>query len=328
MTDKKKIIPILISSVISVLMVAISEKTGEQDIIFPEIAAIAIGMLAAPTQIWNTGKLRLLLTVTASALLGMAVVRFVPFSMYFKIPIGLAAVMILITMSQTNFLPAISACILPIMNDTQTLAYPLSVVITTGLILLAQHILEETGVRSKYNYVPIEPTKPLIRLRLAQIITVSIICIVPIAMGRPFFILPPLIVAFFEMSAPASHIKKNITTATVMIAMSAFLGCSSRLLLSEIAGLPLALAAAITSFTVMVAVSKTEFYFAPCGAVGLLPFLIPQHTLIQFPFALSTGFMIFALITVLSSNHVKHEQEEAAKAREEEPEHTEAFNHV
>jgi hypothetical protein len=209
MTDKKKFIPILITSALSVLMVAVSRITGETDVIFPEAAAVAIGVLAAPVRSWNTSKLRLMLTITAAALLGMAVVRLVPFPIYIKMPIGLAAVTILITISQTNFLPAISACILPIMNGTHSAAYPLSVVSVTGITLLSLHILEETGMRNKYRYVPIEPTRPLIRLRVAQVMIASIVCFIPLALERPFFIAPPLIVAFFEMTAPSSPVKKG-----------------------------------------------------------------------------------------------------------------------
>ena len=40
-------------------MVAAAEITGEREIIFPEITAIAMGALAAPKQVWNTSKLRL-----------------------------------------------------------------------------------------------------------------------------------------------------------------------------------------------------------------------------------------------------------------------------
>lgn len=325
MFDKKKMIPILITTVLSVLMVAVSGITGESDIIFPEITAIAIGTLAAPVQVWNTSKLRLMLTVTAAALLGMAVVRFVPVPMYLKIPIGLAAVMFLITLSQTNFLPAITACILPIMQGTHSLAYPLTVVIMTGLILLAQHILEETGLRNKYRYVPIGPDRPLIRLRTAQVIIASLVCFLPALFGRPYFIAPPLIVAFAEMTVPSSHLKKNMATATIMMAMSAFLGVSCRILLGEIAGLPMAAAAAVTCCAIMFAIDRTGFYFPPCGAVGMLPYLIPQHTLVRFPFAVTTGFLIFVAITIASSNHVIHEQKVVA---EEEHERAKALNHI
>lgn len=325
MTDKKKFIPILITSALSVLMVAVSRITGETDIIFPEAAAVAIGVLAAPVRSWNTSKLRLMLTITAAALLGMAVVRFVPFPIYIKMPIGLAAVTILITLSQTNFLPAISACILPIMNGTHSAAYPLSVVTVTGITLLTLHIFEETGMRNKYRYVPIEPTRPLIRLRVAQVMIASIVCFIPLALERPFFIAPPLIVAFFEMTAPSSPVKKDMTTATVMMALSAFLGVSCRILLGEIAGLPMAAAAAVTTCAIMFAIEITGFYFPPCGSVGLLPYLIPQHTLVRFPFIVTTGFLIFAAISLVSSNHVKHEMEEAEK---ENSEHTEAYNHI
>lgn len=323
--DKKKIIPILISAVLCSLMVAVSDITGDTDIIFPEICAVALGALAAPVRSWNTSKLRLLILMTASALLGMAVVRFVPVPMYIRIPIGLAAVMTLITISQTDFLPAISACILPIMNSTHHFTYPLSVFILTGLILSAQHILEKTGMRSKHRYVPIEPDKALITLRIKQVITIGIVCFLPVILGKPFFIMPPLMVAYAEMSTPGSPIKKNMTTATAMMALCTFIGCSSRILLCEISGLPMAAAAGITCCAVLLAVDKTEFYFPPCGAISMLPFMIPQHTLIRFPFLVTVGFMIFALISLLSSNNLSREKKSCTDERAE---RTEAIENI
>ncbi|WP_296586427.1 hypothetical protein [Ruminococcus sp.] len=325
LSDKKKLIPILISSAVCILMVAVAEMTGEKEIIFPEIAAIAIGTLAAPTQSWNASKLRMITTLTIAALMGMAVVRFVPFPQYIQIPIALTASMALITLSRTNFLPAISACLLPILLVTRSFLYPVSVVVTTSLILLAQHILEETGLRGKHIFIPIKPDKALLKLRIAQVIISSLICFLPTANGRPFLVAPPLLVAFAEMTAPNSRIKKNMRTATIMMALCAFLGCSSRLLLTEILGLPLALAAAITCCAVMFAVDRTAFYFPPCGAIAVLPFVIPLNSLLIFPFAVTLGFLAFATLTMLTSDHVIKEQTETAH---EEQEHAEALNHI
>ena len=42
-----------------VLMVAVAERTGEREVIFPEMAALAIGMWIAPKRVWNVTRLRL-----------------------------------------------------------------------------------------------------------------------------------------------------------------------------------------------------------------------------------------------------------------------------
>ena len=59
----KSALPSLISLALAAGMVAAAELLHEKEIIFPEITAIAIGALAAPRQVWNTSRLRLLLTI-------------------------------------------------------------------------------------------------------------------------------------------------------------------------------------------------------------------------------------------------------------------------
>ena len=143
MIKNKELIPTLVSVGLTLLMVGAAEITGEKELIFPEVSAIAIGALAAPSNSWNTDRLRLFVTIMAAAATGMLIVRTVPFGTVFQLPIGLAAVMILITVSQTDFIPAVSACVLPIILGTRSPSYMVTVAVMTLLILTAQFILEK-----------------------------------------------------------------------------------------------------------------------------------------------------------------------------------------
>ena len=42
--------------IVIAIMIAASEVLGEREIIFPEIAAIAVGMLLAPRRPWQTTR--------------------------------------------------------------------------------------------------------------------------------------------------------------------------------------------------------------------------------------------------------------------------------
>ena len=50
-----------------VLMVGVAERTGEREVIFPEMAALAIGMWIAPKRVWNVTRLQLVLLMGAGA---------------------------------------------------------------------------------------------------------------------------------------------------------------------------------------------------------------------------------------------------------------------
>ena len=125
----KSALPSLISLALAAGMVAAAELLHEKEIIFPEITAIAIGALAAPRQVWNTSRLRLLLTITACAAAGVGVVWLVPLPLAAQIPIGLILAFALITASGTEFLPAVSACVLPVLLGTRSPVYILSVIV-------------------------------------------------------------------------------------------------------------------------------------------------------------------------------------------------------
>ena len=87
--DKKTWLPAVISVLLAAGMVAAAEITGEREIIFPEITAIAMGALAAPKQVWNTSKLRLFAAVALSAGTGAAIVRLLPLPFWVQAPLGI-----------------------------------------------------------------------------------------------------------------------------------------------------------------------------------------------------------------------------------------------
>ena len=85
----KRSLPYAFSFAAAVFMVMAAELIGDNEIIFPEITAVAIGALAAPKRAWNTSRLRLFLTISAAAFLGVGIVRFVPLPLVFQVPLGL-----------------------------------------------------------------------------------------------------------------------------------------------------------------------------------------------------------------------------------------------
>ena len=156
MVHFKKVLPAFISLALAAGMVAASELLHDKEVIFPEITAVAIGALAAPKQSWNVSRLRLLLTITAAAIIGVGLV-FVPIPPVIKVPLAMVCAVACVTASKTEFLPAISACVLPVLLGTKSPVYIGSVVVMTSLILLAQLILEKCGLREKSVFTPVQP---------------------------------------------------------------------------------------------------------------------------------------------------------------------------
>ncbi|WP_303796944.1 hypothetical protein [Ruminococcus flavefaciens] len=292
MVHFKKVLPAFISLALAAGMVAASELLHDKEVIFPEITAVAIGALAAPKQSWNVSRLRLLLTITAAAIIGVGLV-FVPIPPVIKVPLAMVCAVACVTASKTEFLPAISACVLPVLLGTKSPVYIGSVVVMTSLILLAQLILEKCGLREKSVFTPVQPDKQLFALRIIQIAAASVICMIPLLTKEIFFIAPPLIVAFFEMSKPNSKLLERSPQAASLMILASVSGVLSRFLLTEKLGLPFAVSAALSCAVILAAVCRMKLYFPPCGAIATLPFIIPEGALLRFPFEIAAGTLVF-----------------------------------
>lgn len=291
MVHFKKVLPAFISLALAAGMVAASELLHDKEVIFPEITAVAIGALAAPKQSWNVSRLRLL-TITAAAIIGVGLV-FVPIPPVIKAPLAMVCAAACVTASKTEFLPAISACVLPVLLGTKSPVYIGSVVVMTSLILLAQLILEKCGLREKSVFTPVQPDKQLFALRIRQIAAASVICMIPLLTKEIFFIAPPLIVAFFEMSKPNSKLLERSPQAASLMILASVSGVLSRFVLTEKLGLPLAVSAALSCAVILAAVCRMKLYFPPCGAIATLPFIIPEGALLRFPFEIAAGTLVF-----------------------------------
>ncbi|WP_051530431.1 hypothetical protein [Ruminococcus flavefaciens] len=292
MVHFKKVLPAFISLALAAGMVAASELLHDKEVIFPEITAVAIGALAAPKQSWNVSRLRLLLTITAAAIIGVGLV-FVPIPPVIKVPLAMVCAVACVTASKTEFLPAVSACVLPVLLGTKSPVYIGSVVVMTSLILLAQLILEKCSLREKSVFTPVQPDKQLFALRIRQIAAASVICMIPLLTKEIFFIAPPLIVAFFEMSKPNSKLLERSPQAASLMILASVSGVLSRFVLTEKLGLPLAVSAALSCAVILAAVCRMKLYFPPCGAIATLPFIIPEGALLRFPFEIAAGTLVF-----------------------------------
>ena len=295
--NKNQNIAMGVSLAVVAIMVGSAEIFGEKEIIFPEITAVAMGALIAPVQSWNTSRTRLFAAIVSVAVAGVCIVRFIPEIL--RIALGLLVAVSVITLSKANFVPAISACILPILMGTKSPVYVISVAVMTAFILIFQKVLEYFGLHEKYEYRPIEPSSELLKLRAKQVITALVICILPAHFHEIFFIAPPLIVAFFELSGKGSKLMKRKYTAIALMAVAAFAGVMARFFISEKLGLTLTFGAVLSSAVIFVLCRKAKLYFPPCCAISTLPFIIPKTAIIKFPFEVTAGYIVLTIAAVI-----------------------------
>ena len=150
-------LPGVLTVTVIAVMIAASELFGEREIIFPEIAAIAVGMLLALRRPWQTSRARVLVLISLSAVVGLAVSVLLPLPLWEKMCVAFLLAQVLLIFGGTSFAPLISAAVLPVMLGTESLVYLIAAVSLTALILLVSFVLERLGLRAPEPYRPVHP---------------------------------------------------------------------------------------------------------------------------------------------------------------------------
>ena len=135
-------------------MVAAAELLGEREIIFPEMAALAVGMLAAPRRPWQTSRSRTALLIAVCAITGVLIVRYVHAPLWAQISLAFLLCQLLFVSSGTTFAPMISAMVLPVFLGTTSWVYPAAAIILTLAMGAVQLIFERLGVRERNVHTP------------------------------------------------------------------------------------------------------------------------------------------------------------------------------
>ena len=150
----KKIVKYLSALAMMVAMMALAEFTGETEIIFPEIAALTIGLWISNKHIWQVTDVQLVSLMTLAAIVGVLIVRYSPLPLVINITIAFVVAGVILTSQRSTLYPLVSALILPVLLHTTSWVYPLSVLAMTVVLVVVKKIFEAKGIRNKTDYTP------------------------------------------------------------------------------------------------------------------------------------------------------------------------------
>ena len=271
------------------LMTGISSALNNPEIIFPEIAAIAVGSLLTPKFAWNTSKFRMLIFICLCAVLGVLTVKFVPFPPGLRLCAAFCLAQVILLFSGTTFAPMLSAFVLPVMLGTDSPVYLISAFVLTAMILLMRLITEKISLTEPYLYQKQEPPGKVEYLAMIlRMLSGSAVILAAVGLGWRFAVAPPLLVAFTEFSkpnAPAMHQKGKVIGLFALCSMT---GTILRYLFLLIHA-PACLAAMITILIVFIIMKKMNLFLPPAAAISILTFLIPETALLLFPVQITAG---------------------------------------
>lgn len=280
---------------LTMVMVGFSELLGEKEIIFPEIAALTIGAWLVPKQPWKVSRMKLFFLMSLSSVMGLILSRYIPLPIYLKVSIAFSFTALALTFSKTTLFPMISACVLPILLGTTSWIYPISVTVLSALIVCIQYLLEKGHYRKSF---PMQSCNFELQTETAvwckRLFYLMLLMIIPCFIRQYFFIAPPLIVAFVELSqlqSPARRCPHKVIGLTVASAcIGTFLS-----LAHLYTPLPLTLCAGFAMVGVLLCMQQLSLFLPPAGAIAILPMIIAPEKLIYYPIEVTIGISLLTL---------------------------------
>lgn len=297
---QSKLIRSMASVIMIVLMTATAELLNEKEIIFPEIAALVIGAWFVDRQPWRVNRIKLVVLMSLSAVVGICIVRFVSVPMFWQVAIGFAFTAISLTVSKTTLVPMISACILPIYLGTTTIIYPVSVLIMAFIIVLVQKLLEDRNYIEKVLYQPVHMNfREGLLYYGKRILMFLILAWWPISIGKLYIIAPPLIVTFIEFTNPKTKLRKQYGKIIALVGIAAVIGTISRIYLYESLGISLTVCTLVIVVSMLLLFSFFGMSFPPAGAIGMLPLILKLEGLSYYPVFVVIGCCILVEVAMI-----------------------------
>lgn len=296
----KYILNDIITILIIAIMIGASEMLGEKEIIFPEIAAIAIGLLIAPKRSWQVSKAGILVLISICSILGLMISVFVPLPLWMKMTAAFIICQFIFIFSKTSFAPLISAAVLPVMLGTRSIIYPVAAITLTALILLGCFILDKLKIKEKEPYIP----QPLPKRKdyfdlILRVVLAAVSIALAVNFNFTFAVAPPVLVAFTEFSKRSCKARQKPVKAVLLISLCSLTGAMCRYFGTVKLGLPLICSAISATIIMLAMLHLFKMYLPPAGALTTLAMLIPEENLFLYPIEILAGVSVFMGIALL-----------------------------
>lgn len=275
-------------------MTAVSAALGDREVVFPEAAALAVGLWVVDKPVWRVRRGQLVAMMTLGAAAGVSLVRHSPFPLPADLALAFAFAAVCLILSRTALVPLVSACMLPVLLGAESWTYPWSVLVLTGVLCAGQYLMERIGWRRPAVHVPVPAERGSRAVKWGLLLgLLAVLAAVPIGTGRLYCLVPPLVVTFVEFSDPRAGFRKAPLTVFFLLTAAAFIGVFLHWGLHIRCGLPSAVSAG-AAVSLLFALSEWRGrLFAPAGAVVLVPLLLPEADLWAFPFQVAAGAAVF-----------------------------------
>ena len=252
------------------LMIGAAELLMEREIIFPEMAALTIGMWIVDKRVWQVSRASMVALMILGAVTGVCIVRYSPFPLLVNLAFAFIFTAVCLTLFRATLVPQISACMLPVLLGTESWVYPVAVLVMSVIVVVGQWGMEKVGLRERVTYTPVIAywKDSLVRW---SFLLVTVIAVAALAIYTRNLYLQVLLVLF---------------TAAVIGVFFQIVGHKFLYLPEGVVVLPIFLC----MFSLFEFLGK---FFAPAGAVALIPMIIPEEGLFWLPLQVLVGATLF-----------------------------------
>ncbi len=300
MDNKKRIIRYFFAFLAIILMVALSEWLGEKEIIFPEMVALTIGLWIIDKRVWKVRLWQIVCLLTVGSVFGVCLVRYSPLPLVFNLCLAFCFAGVCLLVSRSTLIPQISACMLPVLLHTETWVYPLTVFFLSCLLVGGQKLMEKGGLRQPVVYVAAETNWKSALLRWTYLlVAVLLVAALSAYTSCTYLIIPPLVVTFAEFANSGAGFRNRPVQVFLFLVTAAALGTLFQWVGYSCFHLPESIIVFLILGCLFLLFEWTGKYFAPAGAMALIPLVVPAEGLAWLPLQAAAGAALFILVAMI-----------------------------
>jgi hypothetical protein len=297
--NKLNAVSLIFAAAILLAMAAVSEGIHDKEVIFPEIAAMALGYLISPRQPWRVTSVRMFILISCCAWSGLLIVLYVPLPLWYQIILAFLVSQIFYLFGGTTMAPIISAAVLPVILQTHSIVYPISASSLTLGVIILHEILVRTGKRIPAVFTPASaPGRKDLVSAGKRIVTVMLFAWIAINAKLLFMAAPPILVAFTEFTNPKSPARRRPLAVSLLITACAMYGAFFRFLIMDTLHLPLTLCVLCVIICSFLTIKQSSLWIPPAAAMGLLAMIIPDSQVPTFTLQVFCGIAILMGIAI------------------------------
>lgn len=282
-------------------MLAAWQVVGQDLLLFPEVGALAIGLLVMDKSVWRVSKLACLCVMTMAAAIGIGVSRCVGF-VGFGVPVIAAFLLsgLMLRLTRIQLPPALAAAVMPALFGIVAWEYVGMVAALVSLVIMVQWVMELTGVRRyRMPVVKYSPAEPFSYCALGiMALSIAPLCVTAWLTGWKYLVAPPLLVTLAEFSQGESGFRRRPWQVLFMLLFGASAGAAA-LIFSRSLGFDVAVAG-VCAFVLMLCLYNIfRKSFAPSATLALLALLVGDVDVWTYPAQVVLGGAYAILVSSL-----------------------------